>query len=113
MGSSGSSLCNTVLTGQAALDTTHTALSTQGYDSITMMMVAGAGVASGAVIVEGAPSRDYAGTWAQVLAPVTVPAASAASYSRVVGPSAFPPWVRARISTVVGGGTIDVLLIMN
>lgn len=62
------------------------------------------GVSAGAVQVEEAPSATYAGTWAAIGSPVTVTADTTKS---VAATGAFGA-VRARISTTVTGGTVDV-----
>jgi hypothetical protein len=65
-----------------------------------------AGVASGAVQPEAANESDYAGTWAPIGGgPVTVPAASSELAIEFEGVYNF---LACRISTVIGGGTIEV-----
>jgi hypothetical protein len=63
-----------------------------------------AGVGAGAVQLEEAHDPNYGGTWSAIGAPVTV----VASTTKVV--SATGPFgaLRARISTNVTGGTVDV-----
>jgi hypothetical protein len=64
-----------------------------------------AGVASGAIQPESADAADYAGTWAQVAGgPVTV----LASTELVVNFIGTLRFFRARISTLIGSGTVDV-----
>ena len=66
-----------------------------------------AGVASGAVQPETAEESDYSGTWAPIGGgPVTVPAASSALVIEFEGVYNF---LACRISTVIGGGTIEVI----
>ena len=66
-----------------------------------------AGVASGAVQPECAEESDYAGTWAPIGGgPVTVPAASASLIIEFEGVYNF---LACRISTIIGGGTIEVI----
>lgn len=65
-----------------------------------------AGVASGAIQPETADAYDYAGTWAPIGGgPITVPAASSETEYTWSGVYAF---FRARISTIIGGGTVTV-----
>ncbi len=68
-------------------------------------ITSGAGVASGAVTVESAPAPDYAGTWSPITSAINAPAASSVieyNFSGIFNA------LRARISTVIGGGTISV-----
>lgn len=66
-----------------------------------------AGVASGAVQPETAEEYNYAGTWAPIGGgPVTVPAASSALIIEFEGVYKF---LACRISTVIGGGTVEVI----
>lgn len=66
-----------------------------------------AGVASGAIQPETADAFDYAGTWAPIGGgPITVPAASSELEYNWEGTYQF---LAARISTVIGGGTVTVI----
>lgn len=69
-----------------------------------------AGVSAGAVQLETAEDSAYAGTWAPLGSPVTVPAASSETVVQVTG--AFGA-IRARISTGISGGTVSVFLVAN
>ena len=62
-----------------------------------------AGVASGVVTVESAPTADYAGTWSQVTNPVTVVAETTIE---VIFTGIFQA-IRTRISTAIGSGTVS------
>jgi hypothetical protein len=64
-----------------------------------------AGVASGAVSIETADVADYTGAWDLVTTAITVPAASTVDVYNFTG---IYRAIRARISTVVAGGTITV-----
>lgn len=67
---------------------------------------ASAGVASGAIQPETSDEFAYAGTWAPVGGgPITVPAASSEVVYNFFGIFRF---IRARISTIVAGGTVTV-----
>ncbi len=72
----------------------------------TIIIASGAGVASGAIQPETATANDYSGTWAPVGGgPITVPAASTELEYSFEGVFQF---LRARISTIIGGGTVTV-----
>ena len=62
------------------------------------------GVSAGAVQIETASEAGYAGTWAPVGPPVTVPS-NAETIMQVTGCFKF---LRARISTNLTGGTVTV-----
>lgn len=100
-----------VLVAASAQDATHTALFLPHYSIIRFFIVSGAGVASGDVQLEAALTPSFAGTWAAIGAALTVPAANAIA-SQTSANSTFP-YVRARIGTVVAGGTIDVWIVAN
>jgi hypothetical protein len=68
-----------------------------------------AGVSAGAVKIETASDPSYGGTWA-VLSTVTL---SAASTSQYVGITDAVRCIRARISTVLTGGTVTVYMVAN
>lgn len=78
----------------------------------TFYIVGSTGVASGAVTLETADDPDYAGDWAPLVNdlatptsnPVTVVAEDQEIYS-IEGSFAF---LRARISTAIGSGTVSV-----
>lgn len=68
-----------------------------------------AGVVSGAIQPETADTYDYAGTWAPIGGgPITVPAASSEVEYTFEGVYRF---FAARISTVIGGGTVTVIYV--
>ncbi len=63
------------------------------------------GIASGAVQVETADEFDYAGTWAPISGgPVT----AVASTDVLIEFEGLYNFLRCRISTLIGGGTIEV-----
>jgi len=68
------------------------------------MITGSAGIGAGAVTLETSNDPTYSGTWAQVASPITV-VASAALLTKYTGLLNF---VRARISTTVTGGTVNV-----
>ena len=100
-----------VLTAQSALNTSRALPpATGGNAEGTLVVVTfGAGTASGVVIVEGAASADFAGTWA-VLATVTWAAASRAHETFIAGSYLHR---RVRISTAIVGGTVDVSVLIT
>lgn len=78
--------------------------------NVTCYITGSAGVGAGAVQLETAPTAGYAGTWAALGgAPVTA-TASTTKTATAVGAYGF---VRARISTNVTGGTVDVWIFAN
>jgi hypothetical protein len=81
----------------------------------TAVIKGSGGIASGAVILEGSldpPSTLPAnvGNWFQVVAPVNAVASVATPMFDLAGPCY---WIRARISTVIGGGTVSVDLLLS
>lgn len=102
-----------VISAQSALDSTHTAVAAYHYQHFGFVVETSAGVSAGAVILEGAGSPGFAGTWAIIQ---TSPAINAATTAFLGGAAlvgrAFP-YVRCRISTAIVGGTVDVTLCMN
>lgn len=71
----------------------------------TFYIIGGPGVASGAVQIEEAHTKEYTGTWAPVGSPVTV----VADTVKTIKATGVGHVMRARISTVVAGGTVSVL----
>lgn len=67
------------------------------------------GSAAGQVLIETASSVDYAGTWA-ILATVNWAAASKSHYVAITGAARV---LRARISTAITTGTVDVFMVGN
>lgn len=70
----------------------------------------GTGVSAGAVKIESAPDENYTGTWA-VFATVTY--VSGAPICDVVQITGNACAYRARISTAITGGTVDVTFVGN
>lgn len=71
---------------------------------LSFFIVGSAAIASGAVQPEEAHITAYAGTWAPIGSPVTVPASTVKS----VKASGMGQVARVRVSTVFAGGTVDV-----
>lgn len=86
------------------------AVNLQGYQrELSVYIVGSDGVTAGAVQVETAPTTDYAGTWAPLGGPISVPD-NECVLAQFTG--AFMA-VRARISTTVADGTVTVDLVAN
>lgn len=80
----------------------------QNITELAMMVVFGAGTSAGAVQLEEGPAIDFTGTWAVIGAPIAWAAANSTLVRRSTGVGLA---ARARISTAVVGGTVDVWLI--
>lgn len=84
-------------------------------EQIALQVVAGSGVSSGVVKLEGSPTSAYAGTWLD-LGSLTINGASKIfGVSLGIGATTGLPikYVRARISTLIGGGTITAYVIIQ
>ena len=102
-----------VFNDESVDETKSDAIDSRAAKAVTLIVEAGAGVSSGVVKLEGAPTSDYAGTWVE-MASLTINVASKIFSATVdVGDAnGLPmPYVRARIETVIGGGTIDAYII--
>ena len=64
-----------------------------------------AGIASGAVQLEAANESDYAGTWAPIGGG---PVSAVASANTIIEFEGVYNFIRCRISTLIGSGTIEV-----
>lgn len=105
-----------LMNDQADANTTSDVIDVLDAEAVSLIVESSAGTASGAVTLEGAATSTYAGTWA-ALDSITTSAASTA-YAKTVGladnAASLPiPYVRARISTVIGSGTVDVYLVVR
>ena len=83
---------------------------------VTLLVDAQASVSGGVVELEAAPTADYAGTWRQLGTVTTNAASKIFSCSIGMGNdnsgAGLPQmYVRAHISTVISGGTVDVYII--
>lgn len=102
-----------IIDALSALNATSTVLTVADIGSanqITFYITFGAGTNAGAVQIETAPDAAYTGTWAAEGTPV---AWVAASRTHVLSISAARFAVRARISTGITGGTVDVHALAN
>lgn len=76
-----------------------------GCTEFTFYIVFGAATSAGAIQIESSPLTGYAGTWAAEGSPLTW---SAASKVHKLSISGLAQILRARISTGIVGGTVDV-----
>jgi len=95
--------------GATAAGSESTAIDVREASGITLLVEASSGTSAGVVTIEGAVSSTYTGTWFS-LGTATTNAASrifSASFDNLAKPF---PYVRARISTNITSGTVDVYL---
>lgn len=97
-----------VLAAQSVDETTSDAVDVFGASAISLMAVSSAGVSNGVVKLE----TSIDGVTYYVAGTVTTNAASSAfSDSLAAGDNGFPAiFARARIETVITGGTVDVYI---
>jgi hypothetical protein len=74
----------------------------------TFYVIFGAGTTAGAVMIESAHDPAYTGTWAQQGSTVTWGAATRVHTVSITGTFLA---LRARISTVISGGTVTVIVV--
>lgn len=107
----GSPLYEQVLTAQSVDETTHTPVFAGHCSVVRMLVVGSSGVASGVVTFEASPDKAFTGTWLPVGGAVS--ALPDTVVVTALGINAAYPYVRARISTVIGSGTVDVVIVGN
>jgi len=95
--------------GQTAA--TGTSIDSREIRGINLVVETGAGVSAGVVTLEGAVSSDYSGTWVSLGAITTNAALTAFKEGHDNLAESFP-YVRARISTGLTGGTADVYVML-
>ncbi len=100
-----------VISAQSAADSTHTAVAAHEYSHFSILVESSAGVSAGVVTLEAAGSPGFAGTWASITTVTANAATTAFTHAALIGRAL--PYVRARISTVITGGTVDVYLTMT
>ena len=83
------------------------AAKTSGKAFVAMYAVFGAGTSAGVVTLETAPYSEFTGTWAS-MGTATWSVANDVKYVRADGPVGA---IRARISTAITGGSVDVYLL--
>lgn len=92
-------------------ETTSDAIEVLDAEAITVVVETSAGVSGGVVLLEGAMTSDYAGTWI-FLGSITTSAASK-SYDASISLGSGDPLVRyarLRVETAISGGTVDAYL---
>src|SRR2546422_462935 len=102
-----------VIQSGSAADTTSAIITAKGFWVLEGYVVAGAGVVSGTVVIEASPQRNFAGTWA------TLGSASINAAFQVFriqtgssnGANTAAPFIRARISSAIVGGVVDVYIV--
>jgi hypothetical protein len=95
-------------TGATTGNGTEVAMNGRGREHV-FYLTGSAGISAGAVQPEHAPTPGYTGTWQAIGSPITL----AASTTKAVAYTGCLGYVRARISTNVVGGTVDVDLFSN
>lgn len=99
----------TIMSGASALNALSSEINPVGFNNIkeiTFYIVFSAGVGAGAVQIEEAHTPGYTGTWAAIGAAVTF----GDNAVKTVKASGVGMVARARISTLVTGGTVSVLV---
>lgn len=98
-----------VITASSALDTAGawSAARTRGQAAAAITVIFGAGTSAGAVTLETAPYAEYTGVWHIAATATWAVAANKVVYARADGPFMA---IRARISTAIVGGTVDVYM---
>lgn len=100
----GKKVISALATGQGAVGV----VEGQNVTDVTMIVVFGPGTSAGAVQLEESHDPAFAGTWSAIGAPVAWGAVSSVKVQRSVGVGMA---YRARISTTIVGGTVDVYII--
>lgn len=102
-----------LLVNQSAAQATHTpvgpAFMPRGRETAIYVSWS-AGVTSGVVTIETADNSAYTGTWAPL---ATVTFAGTAPNEQIVQITGVHLAVRCRISTVVAGGTVSSMIVVN
>lgn len=102
-----------IMDAQSALNALSSELSPAdlgSVDELSFYIVFGAGTSAGAVQIESSHLTGYTGTWAAEGSPVAWVAATRVHKVSVAGVSFIS---RARISTGIIGGTVDVYAVGN
>lgn len=96
-----------LLTAQTSNGTTSTVYTIEGWDRVTGCVEWSAGAAAGTVVIESAYTQSYAGTWNPMMT-FNWSAASSVSFDTADVAGLF---VRARITSAITSGTVDVHLV--
>jgi hypothetical protein len=105
-----SHLFQKLFVAQSALDTLSVVVDCINFERFRVYHIGTAGVTAGAIQIEHSPDPSFSGTWLVLATPDTV--AANAVKSIAIGVSVLR-YVRARISTAVTGGTVDLWLVAN
>lgn len=101
-----------VLNDQSADETTSNEVDARHARAISLFVEAGAGVSGGVVTLESAPYAGYTGTWKSLGTVTTNAASTIFSVNANETDDGLPARVvRARISTIISGGTIDAYIL--
>lgn len=100
-----------LLTNQTVDETTSTAIDCSGASSLVFYLTGVGTTSSGVVTYEESDSGTYGGTWSEIAAVnASDVTGGKTKATHTTAPQSFG-WVRARISTVIGGGgDISVVL---
>ena len=99
-----------ILKEQSVDETTSAAVNCQGYPYLAVYVVGNGVTSSGVITVEESPTSDLAGTWASIGTINASGGSGGAAAALGLTVRAYG-YVRARISTVIGGGgTVTVYL---
>ena len=104
-----------VMNDQSVDETTSDAIDVRNAESVCLVVESSAGVSGGVVTLESAISSDYSGTWAS-FGSITTSAANTVGITATdtAGGGSLPSkYYRARISTVITGGTVDVYILVQ
>lgn len=91
-------------------ETKSDAVDARNYINLVLIVESGVGVNAGVVKFEAAATPDYAGTWKEI-GSLTTSAASTV-YAALVSGNAYP-YVRARIETAIGVGSVDAYIALQ
>lgn len=101
-----------VFNDKSADETTSSEVDARHARAISLYVESGAGVSGGVVEIEAAPYAGYAGTWKQLGTVTTSGASTLYAVTADETQDGLPARVvRARISTIISGGTIDAYIL--
>ncbi len=88
-----------------------TPVNAQGYPYLTVYQTGVGTISGGTILIEEAPTFDYAGLWSLILTLDATDVSGGATQATACPPGAYS-WVRARITaTITGGGNESLLLV--
>ena len=101
-----------VFNDQSVDETTSNEVDARHMRGICLFVETSAGVSGGVVEIESAPYAGYTGTWKQLGTVTTSAASTMYAVTADESQDGLPARVvRARISTVISGGTIDAYIL--